>query len=305
MTAQPSLQNLDWRNLAVVLVRPRFPENIGMVARACANLGCSNLLIVSPERWDLDKSAPLATHQGMELLQRAVICQDLPTALADCHIAIGSTARLGGWRRGILTPEKAAHELGEGLRRDARVALVFGSEDTGLLNHELEMCTHAAHISTVPGASSLNLAQAALLMLYECSKLRELDKEKKAPPIQSGQPEHSGEGSESGQQLAPSLHSSSAGAPQVRQKARTESRLATIQEYETLFALLKQTLLAVDYLQPENPDWFMQPVKRFIRKARLRRHEFSMLMGICKQVLRLTGSCTNSIKTSGFPPARE
>ncbi len=277
-SSQPGLQHLDWRNLAVVLVRPRFPENIGMVARACANLGCSNLIVVAPERWDLDKSAPLATHQGMELLQRAVICPDLQTALADYHLAVGCTARLGGWRRGILTPEKAAGELAGGLRREARVALVFGSEDTGLYNHELEMCTHAAHISTVPEASSLNLAQAVLLMLYECSKLRVLDKEENTPAAQNGQDDDSG-----------------VQAPSTRQKpaTRPESRLATIQEYEALFALLKQTLLAVDYLQPENPDWFMQPVKRFVRKARLRRHEFSMLMGVCKKVLRLTGN-TNS-----------
>lgn len=273
-STRAALRRLDWGNLAVVLVRPRFPENIGMTARACANLGCSNLIVVDPERWDLEKSAPLATHQGMRLLREVVIRPDLQTALADRHLAIGATARLGGWRRGILTPEQAAAELAGGLRREARVALVFGSEDTGLCNHDLEMCTHTAHISTVPEAGSLNLAQAVLLMLYECSKLRALDKEENTPADQNG---------EDGDKRA------QAPAPRQKPVTRTESRLATIQEYETLFALLKQTLLTVDYLPPENPDWFMQPLKRFVRKAKLRRHEFSMLMGVCKKILRLTG----------------
>lgn len=287
--SQPVLQHPNWGDLAVVLVRPRFPENIGMVARACANLGCSRLLLVAPERWDLDKSAPLATHQGMELLRQAVICPDLPTALSGCHLAIGSTARLGGWRRGILTPEEAAREVAGTLRRKARAALVFGSEDSGLHNHELELCGHAAHISTVPEASSLNLAQAVLLMLYECSKLRRLAGEEKKPLIVTS--EAGGQAGANNRAEPDKLSVSKEQPAPAGQKAdtRPESRLATIQEYETLFALLKQTLLAVDYLQPDNPDWFMQPMKRFIRKARLRRHEFSMLMGVCKQVLRLTG----------------
>lgn len=233
-------------NLAVVLVRPRFPENIGAAARACANFGCSRLVLVAPERWEEEKALPLATPKGADLLRRMEIFDDLPAALAGFSYVLGTTARTGGWRRDLFTPAAAGPEAAERLRASGRVALVFGSEDRGLSNAEVELCQGLVNVPTVPEASSLNLAQAVLLLLYEVT-----------------------------------------GAVRERPCApggRSKDRLATHAEQELLFAALRRMLADIDYLRPENPDYWMLPVRRLLGRVTLRRGEFNLLMGVCRQV---------------------
>ncbi|ABB37775.1 tRNA/rRNA methyltransferase (SpoU) [Oleidesulfovibrio alaskensis G20] len=235
-------------NVAVVLVEPRFPENIGMVARACANMGVNELVVVAPERWNPEKSVPLATPKGVPVLESVRHEDTLAAALAPYTLVLGTTARTGGWRRQILSPETAAPVVQQEVAAGGRVAIVFGREDRGLTNEETEVCSRLVTIPTSE-ASSLNLAQAVLILLYECFKLSD------------ARPFHK-----------------SAGAL---------SRVVTHEEQEILFAALQDTLLDIDYLREDNPDYFMLPVRRFMQKASLRRHEFDMLMGICRQVRRL------------------
>ena len=244
-------------NLSVVLVRPRFPENIGMVARAMANMGASDLVLVNPERWEKDKAAPLATPQGMALLDSARLEESLEAALAPCVAAFGTTARIGGWRRELLSPENAARQARATARQGGRAALVFGSEDRGLLNAEVEQCTRLVNIPTVDGHSSLNLAQAVLILLYECVRAEQ------ALPFDAEGP----------------------GRRWTRPASSPDSRRATLAEESLLLRTLEDTLLAIGHLPEDNPGWFMQPMRRFIRKSRLRRHEFDMIMGICRQLL--------------------
>lgn len=231
--------------LRVVLVRTKFPENIGMAARACANMGADELVLVSPCWWDVEKARPLATPKGEPVLARVRVCASLSEALADTVLSIGTTARVGGWRRGLLTPVQSAEECAAALPHGP-VALVFGSEDRGLDNGEIEQCSRLANIPT-DGASSLNLAQAVLLMLYECMKLRQ-------------------------------------GARPVLDDPGQGSRRITHAEQEILMDTLRKTLLTLDYLKGNNPDYFMMPLRRFFGKTPLRRHEMDMLMGVCRQV---------------------
>lgn len=252
------------RNLSVILVRTRFPENIGMAARVMANMGASDLILVQPERWDRGKAAPLATPQGMALLNSARLEESLEAALAPYSLAIGTTARTGGWRKDVLPPEKAAGEARAAARAGGRVALVFGSEDRGLSNEEVELCTRLVTIPTVTEHSSLNLAQAVLVLLYECMKAD-------AALAFDGQSERGGKG-------------------WTRPARNLDSRRATLEEERLLLSVLQETLQAVDHLPEDNPGWFMQPMRRFLRKSRLRRHEFDMLMGICRQIRGKIGS---------------
>ena len=233
-------------SLHVVLVRPRFPENIGMAARACANMGVERITLVAPERWDIDKARPLATPQAETLLRRIQVVPVLAEALADAALVAGTTARTGGWRREALGPEQAAQALALACAEGERAALVFGSEDRGLSNEEIELCHHLVRIPTAPDSPSLNLAQAVLLMLYECRK---------------------------------------AGAKQhFPEDARPESRRANQAEQERLFQNVKELLLRIDFLHGDNPDYFLMPLRRFLGRAGLRRHEYDMLMGICRQL---------------------
>lgn len=245
------------RGLSLVLVRTRFPENVGMTARAMANMGADNLVLVNPERWDKQKALPLATPQAEALLDSISLVPSLSEALSSCVAAYGATARAGGWRKELISPEKAARELRAVVRQGGRAALVFGSEDRGLENEDVELCTRLVHIPTAIGSSSLNLAQAALILLYECAKAdREL----------------------------PFAPDAEAGRAWTRSSSREDSRRATLEEEALLMAKLQELLLRIDFLSGDNPSWFMRPMRRFLRKGRLRRHEFDMLMGVCRQM---------------------
>ncbi|MEF2808254.1 MAG: TrmH family RNA methyltransferase, partial [Desulfovibrio sp.] len=85
----------------VVLVNTRFPENVGMAVRACANMGCSELTLVTPEMWIPEKAAPLATAKGAPLLSRVKVVSSLAEAIGDCHLILATTARTGGWRKAL------------------------------------------------------------------------------------------------------------------------------------------------------------------------------------------------------------
>ena len=156
--------------LQVVLVQTRFPENIGMAARACVNMGSHSIRLVAPERWDREKARPLATPKGQGVLDDVQVLPDVSAAVADCSLVIGTTARTGGWRRSLLSPEQAAGEVAQALERGEKVAIVFGPEDRGLDNDAIQHCQRLVTIPTNPEASSLNLAQSVLLLLYECAK---------------------------------------------------------------------------------------------------------------------------------------
>ncbi len=237
----------------VVLVRTRFPENVGMAARACANMGAAELILVDPERWDMDKAAPLATGQGLAVLQSLRIVPTLREALEGCTHAFGTTARTGGWRQGVMPPARAADEICAVARTGGRVALVFGPEDRGLENGEVAICTRLVTIPTAPEQPSLNLAQAVLIVLYEWFTAR----------------------------LEHAYH------PDRRPKKRGASRAATLEEQEMLFAALRHTLTLAEFLPEDNPDWFMQPLRRFFCRAGLQRHEFDLFMGVCRRFDRL------------------
>lgn len=239
----------------VVLVKTRFPENIGMAARACANMGCPSIRLVDPERWDREKAAPLATPKGQNLLDNVLVSPDLAKAVAASSLVLGTTARTGGWRQALLAPGQAAREVAAALVRGENVSLVFGPEDRGLNNEEITHCQRLVTIPTDAAASSLNLAQAVLLMLYECANAvratRLPDAEKKG--------------------------------------ASGSGRAVNAEEQERLMAALKEMLLSLDYLHGDNPDYFLMPWRRMFSRAGLRRHEYDALMGLCRQVRHKLG----------------
>lgn len=154
-------------NLHIILHNLRFPENAGMAARACANMGATNLCLVSPRNWDALKAWPVATSCGRAVLNNIKIFTSLEAALAPCHLVYGSSARKGGWRISAERPAVACAKIASALGRRENVAILFGPEDSGLDNKALSLCAGIIHIETAPDACSLNIAQALLLILYE------------------------------------------------------------------------------------------------------------------------------------------
>jgi len=158
--------NLD--AISVVLVRPKFPENIGSVARAMKNMGLKRLLIVegiSPLQLQAYKLASGAE----EILERADEFFSLREAIDSMGCVVGMTSRQGRGRNPLLTPESLAKILLP-LSLKNSIGLVFGPEKDGLTNDELSLCHLYARIPTVASFPSLNLSQAVMVIGYELFK---------------------------------------------------------------------------------------------------------------------------------------
>jgi len=155
-------------NVTVILVEPQSPGNIGMVCRAMANFGASDLRLVNPCR-HLHPEARKFAVGASSLLETAGIFPDLPSALSDLHLTVATTRRSGRLRGQLLAIDEIPG-LRAGLAPASRMGLVFGREDAGLTSEEIALCTHAATVNTSEELSSLNLAQAVLLFLYELAR---------------------------------------------------------------------------------------------------------------------------------------
>lgn len=159
----PHRINLD--NVAVVLHRPRYPENIGAAARAMRNMGIRQLAVVAPENFEMTKVLKMATHAASDVVKQIRIFKTLPKALSPYGYVVGTTARLGGQRQVVQTPSTLSPRLVP-ISQENRIALLFGPEDRGLSNKDIRFCHALVNIPTA-AFSSLNLAQAVMIMCYE------------------------------------------------------------------------------------------------------------------------------------------
>jgi len=155
--------NLD--NISIVLLQPRYSENIGAAARAMRNMGMQQLVIVDPQNFDLSKALKLATHSASDIIEKSKYYQDLKEALSPFNYVVGTTARLGGQRQVVLTPLTLARNLIP-ISVKNRIAILFGPEDKGLSNEDIRFCHALVNIPTAE-FSSLNLAQSVMILCYE------------------------------------------------------------------------------------------------------------------------------------------
>lgn len=147
------------------MVRPRGSGNIGSVARAMKNTGVSDLAIVGPARTQSFWAKAMAVH-GRDILADAKRYPTLREAIAECTLVVGTTCRPGLYRSHSQSPREVAPTMVEATTK-GKVALIFGPEDHGLSNKDLEHCQLLITIPTHPDYQSLNVAQAAVICLYE------------------------------------------------------------------------------------------------------------------------------------------
>lgn len=231
---------VNFDNMAVVLHRPRYPENIGASARAALNMGIRRLIVVDPRDCDLTRILKMATHFAADVVEEMDVYDDLHTALGEFHYIVGTTARVGSRRLTCQDLKDAAQSLIP-ISQENRVALVFGPENRGLTNEELRLCDKVVTIPTSDFAS-LNVAQAVLILCYEIFLT----------------------GREGGVRFTP--------------------RMATRVELEAMYAQLKETFVHINFINAENPDYWMQHVRRFFSRAGVRARDVKMIRGICRQI---------------------
>ena len=236
-SAAAVIDDLEGRlaRLRVVLVQTSLPANIGATARAMLTMGIDHLVLVHPARFpDADATALVPT---------------LEAALAGTRMSIALTARPREFA-GDVMPLRRAAAAAIGMAATAEVALVFGTEMSGLTNDEVARCTAVATIATNPEYQSLNVAAAVQVVAWEMRVAALGDR--------------------------------------VWSARRFEP--ATHEDIEALHAHARRTLTALRFLDPARPRRLLPRLRRLFGRAGLEREEVNILRGILARIDALTGT---------------
>jgi tRNA/rRNA methyltransferase len=228
----------------VVLVRPQVAANLGATARVMRNLGLSELVLVDPAADPADPRARRLSTHGEEILDRCRVAADLGTAVADCVLVAGTSARTGGLfrRQTVGGPDDIMPRVVEALAAGP-AALVFGPEPSGLSNALVTRCHFLIHIPADPTYPALNLAQAVAICLYE---LRRAWLGRAAPP-----------------------------------PAR---EVAPFADQERLYERLRSALEQIHFLYGDKADALMHALRHLIGRAGPSPMEVEMLLGLARQI---------------------
>lgn len=155
--------------ISVILVKPLYAGNIGSVARIMKNFGFKNLILVNPCK--LGKEADNMAVHAKGILQRAKIYKNFESAIKNFDLIVGTTSESSEKDDYFLRISTAPEKLRKKLEKvKGNVAIVFGPEDIGLTNEQLERCDILVNIQTSPAYKPMNLSHAAAILLYELSK---------------------------------------------------------------------------------------------------------------------------------------
>jgi len=155
---------------AIILVEPQLAENIGATARAMLNCGLTDLRLVNPRpEWPSERARANASGADT-VLDQATVFRSVGEAIADLQRVYATTARARDLTKVVMTPPQAVAELRAELARGERVGVLFGPERTGLLNDDVALADAVIAVPLNPAFSSLNLAQAVLIVAYEWFK---------------------------------------------------------------------------------------------------------------------------------------
>ena len=233
-------------NIRIVLVEPSHPGNIGAAARAMKTMGLEHLHLVRPGRFP-DKQAEDRAVSAVDILQRAVVSDELADAISDCKLVIGGSGR----KRELSLPTLDAREAGLRIAQEAAaggpVAVLFGSEQHGLTNQALDACAYQLRIPTSPELKSLNVASAVQLVCYEIFMAAE--------------------------------SAESADWPDEPEK---EAIYPSQDELEFFFRHLERTLEERDFAGSINPDRVHAKLRRLIARARPRDNELRLLHSLVR-----------------------
>jgi TrmH family RNA methyltransferase len=156
-------------NVRVVLIESKYSGNIGLTARVMKNLGFADLRLVRP-RAELNKEAYARAAHGTEVIDCSKIHADLPDAVSDCGIVIGTSRRYCESRKNIIGLEQMTGLLRPALPAN-KVALVFGSEDAGISDRDAKHCHWVVRIDTGAEYDTMNVSHAAAIVLWEVNRI--------------------------------------------------------------------------------------------------------------------------------------
>ncbi|MBD2357739.1 RNA methyltransferase [Tolypothrix sp. FACHB-123] len=228
--------------LRIVLVEPAGPLNLGAIARVMKNFGLNQLVIVNPQCDRLSPDAMKMAVHAKEILESAVVVQTLPEALQGCVRVIATTGRVSSWEIPLENPRTALPWLLE--EPEKPVAVIFGREDRGLSNEELNYAQKFVQIPTHESYQSLNLATAVGICCYELAQL----------------------------------------TAQPANESPTPPELASWDLLEAYYQQLESLLLKIGYLYPHTATSRMEKFRQLYNRTQLQTTEVAMLRGILRQI---------------------
>lgn len=251
--------NAGYDNIRVVMVNTSHPGNIGAAARAIKTMGLKRLYLVAPQDFPSDQ-ATWRSSGATDVLENAVVTETFAEAIDDCDLIIGASARLRRIPWPLLNPRQCGATVAvESTRR--QVALVFGREDRGLTNDELQRCHYHVNIPANEDYGVLNVAAAIQIVAYEIRMallgLEGLGGEGETSTTCHAQSEQ--------MQLA---------------TVRWDERMATSQELEYFYQHLEKTLVALDFHDRDNPRQLMTRFRRLYNRIRPDHMEINILRGM-------------------------
>jgi len=153
-------------NITIVLNKPKYPGNVGSVARCARNMGIEKISVVGNRDLALEEMKQMATHFAAGIVDRIQHFDGLDEALARFHYVVGTTSRRGSARGPVVSPREMAARIVD-ISQENEVALLIGPEDTGLSNDDLRLCHLLVTIPTSKHNKSINLSHAAMILCYE------------------------------------------------------------------------------------------------------------------------------------------
>ena len=228
-------------NVRTVLLHTSHPGNIGACARALKTMGLDDLWLVGPKQFPHADATARASGAD-DVLQRATVCEVLDTALEDCRLVIGASARARSIPCPVLDPRQCARQVYEE-SATGKVAILFGREQSGLSNAELDRCHYLVQIPVSSTYGSLNLAAAVQVIGYELLMAHR--------------------------------------AADTQRPADASGRLpVSAGEMQRFYEHLERTLVELGFLDPANPRQLMRRLRRLYNRARPDDNEINILRGI-------------------------
>jgi len=228
--------------LRIVLMEPAGPINVGSIARVMKNFGLQQLVIVNPQCDPLSIEAIKMAVHAKEILQSALLVQTLPEALEGCVRVIATAGRVSSWETPLENPRSALPWLLE--EAEKPVALIFGREDRGLSNEELNYAQRFVSIPSSESYQSLNLAMAVGICCYELAQFTEPAETQSLP----------------------------------------QTELAPWEMLEAYYQQLESLLLTIGYLYPHTAASRMEKFRQLYNRTHLQTTEVAMLRGILRQI---------------------
>jgi len=148
-----------------ILVEPQVPENIGASARAVKTMGFQHLRLVKPIN-HLDEKARWLAHGSIDILRNAVIFDSFEESISDLDFVIGTTSKRRRVKYDYYTSDYIPELISNKKNAVLKVGIIFGREDKGLLNKELELCDILSFIPMKKQYPSVNLAQSVMIYAY-------------------------------------------------------------------------------------------------------------------------------------------